>query len=457
MKTIRTAWFPPSLVALTLLLLGAQAPLARWIVVGIVGLAFTLHVARSARDTGIEVLEEVTDGARPMLLLGLPLLAAAQVALQLFVPFSDGPVASMIAEASRLAALAIFYLLVARAARTRDAFRFLLGAAVAIGAIEAAYGLFNLLAGNEYLLVYKRWAYKGSATGTLVNRNHFAYLMEMLLPATIAYAAVASVQSDSTAPSVPRADAKARTAILGTACFVEGLALIFSRSRMGIASLLLALASMVAINRLVKGARLHAPDTSPPVTSRTVAVLLTGAIAVFALAIGIDPVIERFFDIERGMRIGDRPAVWKATLAMVADKPLLGHGFGTFAALFPAYRSAPTGFWYSHAHNDYLEILAEGGVLGLGLALWLVVAFARRLIGALRRPATPGQHAVVFWLGTGIVSVLLHSTADFGLRITAVGFTFVLLVALFVRATDASSTEENRRTLGSHRKSPARA
>ncbi|RMF25417.1 MAG: hypothetical protein D6760_01020, partial [Deltaproteobacteria bacterium] len=255
---------------------------------------------------------------------------------------------------------------------------------------------------------------------------------------------------DGIARSDPPSEQVARRVLLLTACGIEVVALLFSRSRMGIVCFPIACAAMVAVNGAVAPAleqqgRAHRGR-------RAAGILFIAASVSLALAIGIDPILERFAHLSRDVSAANRLEIWRATLAMAADRPILGHGFGTFEALLPGYRPMPTGLFYDHAHNDYLEILAEGGVVGLAFAVALVAAFARRLVRALSKPLTSSQRQAVFWLGTAIVSVLLHSLADFGLRITAVAFTFVYVAALFSRISENPELIDGRRVVS--RKEP---
>ena len=453
MQTLRTVWFPPALIVLALILLGAQRPALRWIVVVTAMLVCMVPAVASLRRRGLQTAGEWLHGTHPLLVVALPALAALQVGLQATLGSSNGPLADMIAEASRFTALALFYLLVRCAAADRRATAVLIGALAVIGAVEASYGLLNLLAGNEKLLFFKRQAYFHSATGTLVNRNHFAYLIELLLPATLAYLYLDPRAIAGRTDRTPASEQTARSVLLATMCVVEALALLFSRSRMGIVCFLVACSTMLALSRAVAPA--HQLQGHAPRKGRATGILLVAGAITVALAIGIDPVLERFAHLGRDVGEGNRLDIWRATIAMAADHPILGHGLGTFEALLPGYRPMPTGLFYDHAHNDYLEILAEGGVVGVAVVAAIIIAFVRRLLGVLAQPLTTTQRQVLFWLGTAIVSVLLHSTADFGLRITAVAFTFVYVAALFSRVSENPELIDGRR-VGPRKEPPPR-
>jgi O-antigen ligase len=166
--------------------------------------------------------------------------------------------------------------------------------------------------------------------------------------------------------------------------------------------------------------------------------LLALVLGGFALVIGIDPVLERFFHIPQDLEQGRLPA-WQAALAMWRDAPLLGHGWGSYESLWPAYADHPTGLYFQHAHNEYLQLLAEAGLAGAAVIAYLLFLFVCRTVRTLSRSLSHAQRSVIVALAIGITSIVFHSATDFGLRIPAVAFMFTLLVALFVRVTDHPS------------------
>jgi O-antigen ligase/tetratricopeptide (TPR) repeat protein len=137
-----------------------------------------------------------------------------------------------------------------------------------------------------------------------------------------------------------------------------------------------------------------------------------------------------------------RSVVWKDTLGMVRDFPLFGVGLGSWPELFPRYQRAPwsPGF-YREAHNDYLELLAETGVIGIGLLGWFFFQGGRRLLQGLKRSspkALPLLAAILAALGV----MAFHEFFDFSLQIPANAFLFTLLFALGLRISLAGSREQ---------------
>jgi hypothetical protein len=137
--------------------------------------------------------------------------------------------------------------------------------------------------------------------------------------------------------------------------------------------------------------------------------------------------------------------VWGDVARMGAASPGLGHGFGAFATAFPRYKRSDGELRVEHAENDYLEILAEGGLLGLGLALWLLGLASRRIAIGLLRQEDRLLRGVGLGAAAGMVALLVHSAFDFNLHIPANATLFVLLGALALGAAGAGTAGPPRR------------
>jgi O-antigen ligase len=149
-------------------------------------------------------------------------------------------------------------------------------------------------------------------------------------------------------------------------------------------------------------------------------VLIVGlalAIAAVPLAqLGTDALWGRFeTSAEDMMSPGSRGTVWRDTLDVARSFPVVGSGFGTFASIYPKFRSAEVRPFFSYAHNDPIQFAAEGGALGLLLLLALLASLSRRILAALR-----GEHgALGIGVAVGLMAALLHSLIDFNFHLPA--------------------------------------
>jgi O-antigen ligase len=147
-----------------------------------------------------------------------------------------------------------------------------------------------------------------------------------------------------------------------------------------------------------------------------------------------------------------RAHFWQGTVGIIKDHPLLGTGLGSFPSVYPLYDTASGSYRLEQAHNDYLQVLSDAGVVGgvLGLA-FLAVLFG----GALRRMQSYDRFRRGVALGAlgGCAGALVHSFFDFTLHTTANALMFLLLAALATadgRVEDPETAPRRRRRRRSH-------
>lgn len=180
------------------------------------------------------------------------------------------------------------------------------------------------------------------------------------------------------------------------------------------------------------------------------AVLFVSCCAFLAISwFGWDAIIAEFsqgFDSEGSIRDA-RLTVWKDTIVLIKDFLFFGSGFGTFVDIFPSYSSLTDNFIYDHAHNDYLELLADGGLIGFSLAAWFVLAVLWHGWKMVR--VRRDQYAILVGIGaiSGIVAVLMHSVTDFNMHNGAVAYYFFFLCGLLVASVNVRFNYFNQGTL----------
>jgi O-antigen ligase len=301
---------------------------------------------------------------------------------------------------------------------------------LALGAFEAFYGLVQYLTGWQQIFLYVKKYYVQDATGTYINRNHFAGFLEMALPFAIA---TGLRRAGTLRRGVQRSEAKARSVLsspellplagllfLAIAIFAG---LVFSRSRMGILSSLVSIAVVLVLA--------GSSSTSKGIGAVVAALFFLGVMGI-VVWVGTDPVINRFEILgqEYSQAGQNRISIWRDTLGLVRQHPLLGTGLGTFSV---AYTSVQTVFLtqlVDHAHCDYLEVASElglpGGILLFGSIFWILARAVRRY-----RKSKDSFDSVV-WLGCigSITAILLHSLADFNLYIPANAAVLTVTLAL---------------------------
>ena len=129
----------------------------------------------------------------------------------------------------------------------------------------------------------------------------------------------------------------------------------------------------------------------------------------------------------------DRKAIWQAAIRMVKDRPLFGLGYTTFMGNFAKYGKD---YYYlkcgiiPYAHNCYLQIAAETGIVGLLSFLWLIGAFFIHSIRSLMKIKDKFHHAVLSGISAGIIATLVHSAVDTNLYSLQLSVLFWLMLGI---------------------------
>ena len=274
--------------------------------------------------------------------------------------------------------------------------------------------------------------------GPWVYRNHYAGFIVMTCPLLLAACLLHWPERDGEEETLRQRllrlfSGSGLHLLFGFGAMAAIASVFLSQSRGGILSLTVSLLVFV----LLLAWRLRERRLILPL----LAVLLAGA------WFNWDGLLLRFqyaVDPSGGLR-DDRLLIWKDTFRIIADFPLTGTGFGSFAAVFLDYKTLADELFYDHAHNDFLELLAEGGAIGFLLAACFVGTALRngwRQI-FLRHDRLAALTAIGAF--SGLAGLLFFSLTDFNLHNWANGLYFFFLCALLAAAGRAR--QHHRRPL----------
>ena len=226
------------------------------------------------------------------------------------------------------------------------------------------------------------------------------------------------------------------------------IALVLTRSRMGNAAFFSAMlvVGFVAIVLMRKTA---------PQTIALIASLVIIDVLVVGTWVGLEKVVERIQDTELTVAQGGlsesveaRTEAARTALAMVRDFPLLGSGGGSFYNVFLSYRTPDYGYSYvDHAHNDFVEIATDYGLIGLGMVGLLVALSLWTVLKVLARRRSALVRGMAFGVAMSVVALLVHSTVDFNLQIPANALTMVVILAMGWIAQALPSSAPGRKSL----------
>lgn len=274
------------------------------------------------------------------------------------------------------------------------------------------------------------------ASGTYVNPNHFAGLLLVVIPLFLGYLLYAGTA---------RGDVSSRRENKTTARFSAQLILLFAASLMAI-SLILS-QSRGAIFSLAASILFFYTAFSLNKKSKSVKWLLGlffVIILLYSLWIGLDPVIEKFAETRE--ELPKRTYIWKDSAHLIKDFPIFGAGLGNFSLAYTMYKNEA--YWarlFNHAHNDYIELAAETGLLGLILVLWAITVFYKSAIAVLK-DSVPHKDPLRFYLLLGCLSgmfgMLIHAITEFNFQIPANTYYFTFLLGLSVSLSNHLSGEK---------------
>jgi O-antigen ligase len=307
-------------------------------------------------------------------------------------------------EALQYVSYGIVLLIAAECAREEGARKIFGLAMVVFGACYAFFALAQELTSNGKIFWMHSPQFHGSIYGSYVNHDHYAGLMEMLVPIPFVL-------------SMGHLFRGGKRALVASCAVLMAATIFLSGSRGGMLAFVF---EMVLFAALTVGKK-----RNPRIA------LGTMAVCVFILALLIflgrgGQVLGRLGDLSPGIRLD----ITKDSLRMFSHRPVWGWGLGTFPTVYPSYRSFYTNLFVNEAHNDYVQLLVETGLLGFGLMLWFVARLYRYGLPTSRRWEFQWDGAVSLAALLGCTGILVHSFVDFNLQIPANAALFYVLCGL---------------------------
>jgi len=296
--------------------------------------------------------------------------------------------------------------------------------------LQVILGLLKYLHGNKYFFLFFHELKANDPlgkylTGTLGNPNHFAFYLGIILPLFLAllFLKLQYLEAGkSLREKIIAAVDKNKLLLLYAAVPVLlGTGIILTGSRAGIITMVLCFLIFGQLAIYLKQGK----------SIRRKLAFFFLVITAAALFIGVQTTVKKF--LSTSFESSGRFLRWPATLAMSKDFLMFGAGLGTYRYSYFLYDPDEGGNWSTHAHNDYLEILAEGGITG-SILFFLLIGM---IIYSIIRMWWARGHPEIKVLGIGIITslfaVVFHSFFDFSLRIPANMFIFVLVLALGIK------------------------
>lgn len=293
------------------------------------------------------------------------------------------------------------------------------------GLFQAAYGSLMTLTDIEHIFLMQKEYYIGLATGTFVNRNHFANYLTMCMAAGTALLLIDLSQEKpkSWKETIIRLlrfiMSKKMILRIGLALIVVGIVL--SRSRMGNVSFFISLIAagflwMLLTKRI----------------SRNSILLLVSLVIIDLWVVGnwfgFEEVQARIQNTSASTETRDE--VIRDTLVYIEEHPIIGTGGGSYYSVYPHYKSPDVNGYYNHTHNDYLQIISEYGFVGISFIAIFVISSGLMALTTMVKRKNPVMQATSFTSLMVIIALTMHSLVDFNLQMMANAASAVIIITL---------------------------
>lgn len=257
--------------------------------------------------------------------------------------------------------------------------------------------------------------------GPFVNKNHFAGLIEVLLPLGL---------GPLLTGAVPR-DRRLMTLFVVTVMLV---AVALSRSRGGMLAIAAQIAVLIALTVVARRTSAGQVRRAPAFAVIAVVILIVGAGVAW---LGAGPITESLTSLPADMSDQSetsRLEIWRATASLISEHPVTGSGIGAYGTAILRHWPATEYSTLLYAHNDYLQVVADAGIPGALLAILFVGVLGVALLRSVHI-TDPGLRGVAFGAGVGCIGLLIHSVVDFNLQIPSNAIAFLFASVMLVRAS----------------------
>lgn len=340
-------------------------------------------------------------------LFGFWLVAAAQLATGITaVPFL-----THIELLKYSALLALFFLFV-QSFRTRAQWRNFVWFLMSLGFVVSLFAILQHFTFNGKLYWVRELKYGGIPFGPYVNRNHFAGLMELLIPPGLAIQILGAERRD-------------QLPLVTLFTLLPIGALFLAASRGGIISFVAEVGFLIVLI----------------VTRRREKKILVAGVSILALAVilvswlGIGRALDRFASYKK-LETGEerRAEMVHDSMRIFDNHRVIGTGIGTLQEIFPLYETLYDGLIVNHSHNDYAEALAETGSIGALCGLIFVFILFWRSWKILNVEDDPRSFAYHTCALVACLGLLVHAGVDFNFHIPSNALIFLLQAALATTA-----------------------
>ena len=385
-------------------------------------------------------------------LIQLPLIGLLILGLVQLIPLGDSGIQADILSVSpsnalsidpfwtriflvRLVGYIIFFAAALTFIDTEERYRRALTVILIFGGVIAFVGILQKLASPD--AIYGVRKHSGAIPfGPYINSHHFASLMVLISGIAVAHL-------------LGNAISKQIKLLVAISAAVMAIAVPFTSSRGGV----IAYIAMVSVAVLAWFYRVKEKDAvgwTPILAGGAgLALVVIGSL----VYLGGEASMLRGFGIENAADdiSSGRFHFWSVAWQIFLANPILGTGFDSFAMAFPRFDTQSGMFRVEQAHNDYLQMLSDGGIVAFLITMAFIVMLVRKALKRIREESDDLLRTTVIGGLAGCVGILVHSIFDFPLRTAGNAYVFLLVTALMFAPLAISA----RRSSGRGRSRPS--
>jgi O-antigen ligase len=340
----------------------------------------------------------------------------------------------------QVAALLIYFAAVLVFTDTPKRLRLLVRTITVFGFFLAIFGLTQSFTSPDKVY-WIRDIPQAQAFGPFINRHHFAGYMELALALPLGLVFTGAIERE-------------KKFIYLFAAGLMAVALIMTNSRGALISLfaeLLFLVATMGLRRRHKHKKRESEKHKPRIKSASakagLALAMVVALFVSVVLLGGEEALTRMVgSVNTDDPTTGRAHFWSVTVDIIKNHPFVGTGLGAFGVVYTGYDSRNGMYRLEQVHNDYLQVLSDGGIVGAVLGLFFIVGLFR--MGFARRESRDDfRRGVATGALAGCFAVLVHSFFDFTLHTPANALLFLVLAALATmngRVEDVQSRRKKR-------------
>ena len=307
---------------------------------------------------------------------------------------------------------------------------------VIFGAAMAFFGILQRLASPESGIYGLRPTPHAIPFASFVNQHHFAAFMNMTLGLTLGILFGKAAKKD-------------KNLLLIIAAFLMGIALILTGSRGALISLIGVLGFLVAPRFFGK----NSADDGETVHNQSRFYILMGALALIVGLFGAVFLLGEDQSLVRGVGLQANQAdltngrihFWTVALKIFFDYPILGAGLNAFGVAFTRYDTWNGVYRVEQAHNDYLQTLADTGIIGFACIAAFIYLLFKYALAVIKSSPSVFRRSVAHGALAGCFGILIHSLFDFPLRTPSNALFFLILTTIAVVSIYYPKTEKSRK------------